>query len=632
MRVEKVDPGPLYVLKSGYYSPALVNAAKAVPGMSYDGAIRGWIGYPDAIAATVARLRHEGLRIDDSELPEPDGWKDARSPFLFATSSLRPYQVDGVRFLIARAAEGALLADGMRLGKTAQSITAARAFKQHTLVVCPSHVVGVWARHPKTPPEAGGPGEIAKWWPDAWKPDSGGDDTGSQGGDLDGVCVLESVKPFKAQETARKLGAKSKRTEDESRTFLTARAEIVMRASQLRHAKVIVCHYDILYAWVDVLREWGIATFIIDEVHAVSGWKSRRAAAVAEIAGISRRRIGLSGTPLTNRPRDLHNVLNILAPNRFGYFFAGERQGTFARLYCAAHQQTVGNGVNAKVVWNFDGNSNLDVPDGKAALTVQETLHARLQYMMLRRVKSQVDDQLPDKTRQIVDVAIPARHIVAPSMQMLTGGTPGKEMRRCLDLAADGKLKHVIELVRSHVEEGEKVLCFCYRRRFAEAVADAVGGSFVHGGVPQSKRDERIAKLRAQKGPGVLCATIDTTSTGIDLSFASVAVVAELTWEPHELAQMEERLYRFGAGEGKRKNIVQYVIARGTGDELILRGVVSKLDQFERAIGPTGDRMKEDLGAKRQEDALAALRKTLLTMADEDDRPSTVKKKKKAKG
>ena len=250
---------------------------------------------------------------------------------------------------------------------------------------------------------------------------------------------------------------------------------------------------------------------------------------------------------------------------------------------------------------------------------------------MLRRLKKDVDPQLPSKTRQVVDVSIPARNVIAITQPML--GKGGGELRRCLDLAADGKLKSVVDLAASHLLEGEKVICFCYRRLFAERVADelisgpryasvrSIGDDedsralveFVHGGLTQKERDKRIHRLRTHDGPGVLACTIDTTSTGIDLSFASVAVVGELTWEPHELAQLEERLYRFGDDS---KALIQYVIARGTGDELILRGVINKLDTFERVIGATGDAMKEEL-TRKKEDGMRRLYAALAEMQKE---------------
>jgi len=225
--------------------------------------------------------------------------------------------------------------------------------------------------------------------------------------------------------------------------------------------------------------------------------------------------------------------------------------------------------------------------------------------MMLRRLKKDVDPELPAKTRQIIDVVVPPKAMIGVTQQTLAGD--GSALRRCLDLAADAKLKSVVEIVTNHLLEGEKVICFCYRRAFAERVLsdvrkkikDSTAGyhaEYVHGGVVQKDRDLRIAAVRKHVGPALLSCTTDTTATGIDLSFSSIAVVAEFTWEPHELAQQEERLYKFGSAG---KNLIQYIIARGTGDELIVRSIVSKLDMFEKIIGSTGDGMKDDFAEKK---------------------------------
>ena len=617
--VKRVGDGPLWSVGSTYYSPAVVEHAKAVPGMVYDNPTHAWHGYADAVTAVVARLATKGIRcVGADELPDPESWRTARTPYLFATTGLREYQIEGVRFLIARAREGALLADGMRLGKSLVAITTARAFKQKTLVLCPSHVVGVWGRS-KDAPE--GPGEIAKWWPDAWHSETA----------TPGVVCLETVKPFKIQTALRKLEKKEPKsmTRAEARAYDAAQAEQAAFIRKLEHAQVIVCHYDIIYAWVDVLKAWGLGTLIIDECHVLSGWQSRRSEAIKELRESASRCILATGTPVTNLPKNLHNLLEILAPNRFGYFFTGQRPGCFSKVFCAAHQKTVGSGQDAKTVWDYSGRSNIDEPDGKTALTVEETLKARLKFVMLRRLKKDVDAQLPEKVRQIVDVSIPARNCISVSQKML--GPGGGELRRCLDLAADGKLASVVALIEGHIAEEEKVLCFCYRRLFAERVAEDIENSmpsgvmvkFVHGGLPQKERDKRIHALRTHPGPGVLACTIDTTSTGIDLSFASVAVFGELTWEFQDLSQAEERLYSYGKNA---KALIQYVIARGTGDELILRGVINKLDTSERAGVASGDAMKEDL-ARKKEGGMARLYAAMAEM----QKASTPKPPKRAK-
>jgi len=617
IRVSRVDDGPLWGIRSSYWSPKLVEHAQAVPGMHFERSVGQWQGYLDAVTAVVARLAFVGIDcIEIDEIPPPDAWKTTRTPYLFSTAGLRDYQIEGVRFLLVKAREGALLADGMRLGKSCQATAAARAFKGKTLILCPSHVVGVWSR-PKDAPE--GPGEIAKWWPDAWKTESG----------APGVVHLESVKPFTFKENLRKVAEKAKRkpTPEELQIIQDNIAE---HALALKDAQVIVCHYDIVYAWADVLKLWGMSTFILDEGHILSGYQSRRSEQIKSLREAAKHTIMLTGTPITNLPKHAHNVLEILAFNRFGYFFTPKRPGCFAKLFCDSKEKTVGVGNDQIVVWDHTGRSNLDEPDGKAALVKAETLNARIKHVMLRRLKKDVDPQLPNKVRQIIDVSIPARQMIGLSHKIFDMG--GKDLRNALDLAADGKLKSVIAVGAGHVDEGEKVLMFCYRRLFAEAVAAGLEKKvsdnalvvFVHGGLSQKERDRRIHKLRMHKGPGALACTIDTTSTGIDLSFANVAVVGELTWEPHELAQLEERLYKYGADS---KALIEYIIARGTGDELILRAVINKLDTFERVIGETGDDMKKGLTRPRED----SMKRLMAAMVEMQQTPVTKVRRKKVK-
>ena len=375
---------------------------------------------------------------------------------------------------------------------------------------------------------------------------------------------------------------------------------------------------------------------ILDECHIVAAWQSRRAKALKELAEAATWRIGLTGTPITGALKTAHNVFDILCPGRFGYFFAGvDQEGnvrtSYAKTFCQSKQVSVGKGEHMITVWDHSGRAAMDEPDGIVTLTQEETLHDRLAHFMLRRLKKEVDKQLPQKQRMIVDVTVPANKTVALSRGVLGGD--GAELRDVLNQAADYKLPTVVALVRDHLGEGEKVLCFCYRRLFAEKVAGEIKKKdkqslveFVHGGMTQKERDKRIHRVRSHNGPAVLCCTIDTTSTGIDLSFSPVAVVAELVWEPHELAQLEERLYAYGKDI---KALIQYVIARGTGDELILRGVISKLDTFEKVVGETGDDMKKELAA-RKGDPMKRLFAALTQMQKAYGEPEAIKKKRKA--
>jgi SNF2 family DNA or RNA helicase len=352
-------------------------------------------------------------------------------------------------------------------------------------------------------------------------------------------------------------------------------------------ADVAVIHYDIIYAWVDALLEWskGDLTIVFDEFQVLLNPTSRRSIACRTLAHTAKGRIGLSGTPPVDKIKNLHNAVDTICPGRFGEFFP------FCMRYADAQQKEVdGPEKTKKIVWDFSGRSNT------------KELRQRLDWFCLRRTKREVMKELPALQRQIVDVEVPAKHRIAMNARLVGDQ---RQMRMALDSAADGKFKSVIELIRGHLEAGQRVVVGTFRRAVCERIADVIGEyaptQFIHGGVSLTRRNKIVADLHRTEGPVCLVANIDSTKTGIDFTFANVGVFAELVWEPHELAQWEARAHRFGASL-KEPVLMQYVIARGTGDELILHAVINKLDNFLDLVETdAGDGLKEALAGKKDE-------------------------------
>lgn len=501
-----------WAISSPRYSPALRFEAKATPGMHWDGVKRAWIGWPDAAASCVERLRARGVRVKvkgslTPELDTRDGESQVRERFL---RKLRDYQRAGVEFLVAQSPDGALLADDMGLGKTRQALHAIAAIGRPAIVVCPSFVRGVWQR------------EIAKWLP-KWK-----------------IVDLMGVKP------KIRFGKKRRR--------------------------IYLVHYDVVHAWVEKLmaRTPPIEMIVFDEIHFLQSDRSRRSQACKELARHCIYKIGLSGTPMTSRPRDLWNPIDTLSEGRFG------RPFDFYLRYCNAHRVEVGSPNNPKTVWDVKGSSHLD------------ELGARMQFFMLRRTKSDVSLELPPRTRQVVEVEVATRKRVA----FAKAWQSDKAMRSALSVAADGKLPRAVELIGNHVETGSKVVLFAYRKAVAELIAaslraQGVNAQTVTGDVPAKKR-----QLIVDQQPTVLCVTMDATQVGIDFSYADVAVFVELHWVPSTLAQCEARLHRFGQ---KKPVLIQYVVALSTVDEIIRDAVIDKIEHFEGVVGKTDDGLRQSL-------------------------------------
>jgi SWI/SNF-related matrix-associated actin-dependent regulator of chromatin subfamily A-like protein 1 len=499
-------------IHSSGFSIPVRNIAKTTPGLSWDPIERAWVGYADAVATATKRLRatvrvhgNVGVPLGEPIMP-------------VASKGLRDYQILGVQFLIAKAAEGCILADEVGLGKSAMAATAARALREKTVIVCPSFVRGVWL-DPKE-------GQLAKWWKDA-RP-----------------IGLSGTKPNPID------------------------------------CDVAVIHYDILYAWVDTLIAWGAKTVIFDEGHYAQSAKSRRTQAMDKLAATCSYRMMLTGTPMPSRPINLWAPVNVISEGRFGKFFG------YALRYAAAHIEQIElhtEGVKTtRNVWKFDGASNLDELNERMSWAPE-----RPWGFMLRRLKSDVALELPARTRQIITLEVLKSHITPPSAALKND----KMLRRALDMAADGKFPQVIDLVAGHLESGAKVVVGTYRRHIAQVIADGVKQKHpwrvevITGETPRAKR-EAIVKSQ----PDLICGTLDSMSVGINLSFASVGVIAELVWVPSTLIQWEGR---FGRHEGKNI-LIQYCIARGTCDDLVKRLVLAKLDRFTEAVGKTDDKLRED--------------------------------------
>ena len=520
IRVDRTEVPHLYSITPSYFSPALRAVLKQSPGMRWESHRGQWraIGYSDAVTLACKLLQERGV-LFEGKPPGPPAWQEGWLTTPIADTHLRPYQKEGVRFLVCQAREGALLSDALGLGKTIQAIIAARALKEKTCIVCPSFVRMVWGE------------ELPRWWP-----------------------AIKNVIATPKGVTPKPIDPK---------------------------CRVVLIHYDILYAWTDTLLQWGVKTLVLDEGHACMSATSRRSKAVRKLADVAPYRMMLTGTPLTNRIRDLHNVVDTLCPNRFGSFFE------FGRRYCNGHQVTIPT-KPPKTVWDFDGKSNL------------EELHERLSFFMLRRTRADVGMQLPARARQIIEVEVGKKFTCDFSVAELWKSS--RAMRRTLDLAADGKLDTTIALAKQHAGDGEKVVVYCWRRAFAEAISSAMAVAgiptgVIYGGVSLDKRKKLLKEAASTQGGHVLVCNIDTVREGISLTYARVGIIAELTWEGHELVQLEGRQYRFGQSSTV---LFQYIIGLGCVDEIIRERVIDRLDQSEATVGKEDHRMQEELHIKKQ--------------------------------
>ena len=443
---------------------------------------------------------------------------------------LFPHQVEGIAFLLGR--RRALLADDMGLGKTRQSILAMVEAEPEGpyLIVCPASIKRNWARE------------------------------------------IEIVLP-------------------EATTIIVNPAPLPIRDFN----EWVIINYELLGKNLDHLLEFDWRGVVFDEAHYLKNYQSQRSKNAAKLVKeIEENPVvhALTGTPMTNRPRDLFPILQ-LVNHPLGKSFL-----SFAKRYCEAYQGDFG--------WVADGASNLD------ELTVQ--LHG----VMLRRTKDEVLD-LPPKVRTWLDVELhpyAIQHYNGLVKEFLSKfespdaiyGLPeslemSDETRDDLEESIDTtdlgtrlgritqvrraiafiKCRHTIKFVENALEQGEKVIIFTAflntMERFNQHFGDRA--VYVTGEVPAQKRQDRVDQFQNDENTRLFIANMHLAGVGLNLTAARQVVFNDLDWVPANHWQAEDRAYRIGQTGTVN---VTYMIATGTIDSFVKTVLETKAALMEAVV------------------------------------------------
>ena len=170
---------------------------------------------------------------------------------------LRPYQIQGAEWLLARARGGlgALLADEMGLGKTVQTLAIIEVLPGTTLVVCPSSLVWNWKR------------EARHFLPD--------------------LSVLSLDGPDREK-----------------------------RFAAIPDHRLVITSYALLRRDIERYKARTFAAVVLDEAQHIKNPDSQNAKAACALTAQSR--FILTGTPVENSLRDLWSLFEFLLPGYLG--------------------------------------------------------------------------------------------------------------------------------------------------------------------------------------------------------------------------------------------------------------------------------------------------------------------------
>lgn len=324
--------------------------------------------------------------------------------------------------------------------------------------------------------------------------------------------------------------------------------------------ELVIVNYDILPQEVTSHTKF---VLVCDEVHLTKNYKAKRSKSVKVLAGLADKVIGLTGTPIMNRPFDLFGVLSALHLDKqvFGSWM------NFMRLFEGTKNRWGG--------YDF----------GRVSPMVPELLRR----VMLRRRREEVLPDLPRKSYTTLTVnGIPAS--LKARMDDMYDDVAG--LLDCDELPpfemfsqlrgelAETRIDAMLEIVESHEEEGIPLVVFSAHRKPIDTLAIREGWATITGSTKPEERQNIVREFQSGSLKGIAL-TIQAGGVGLTLTKAWKALFVDLDWTPALNAQAEDRICRIG--QTKPCEIVRMVSDHPL-DTHVLKLLSNKIELFNNAI------------------------------------------------
>jgi len=320
----------------------------------------------------------------------------------------------------------------------------------------------------------------------------------------------------------------------------------------------VIVNYDILKNFHDIkdkdnsqILKSNFELVIMDEAHMISNPQAQRTKIVNDLCNKLERVWLLTGTPMTSRPMNYYNLLNLVDSPVAANWMA------YAKRYCNGFQFSVGK----RKVWNVTGASNLD------------ELRERTQTHILRRLKEDVLD-LPDKIITPVYLRLKSKDYEELMGEYYEWYDKNQEESSSLTIQfgklmkvrkviAQEKVKSTIELAENIIEQGKKVIIFTNFTDTLQEIYNHFGKSAVYldGSCSKPHRQKAVDEFQENDKIKVFVGNLKAAGVGITLTSAEAVIMNDLSFVPAEHAQAEDRSHRIGQ---KNSTSVYYPLFENT--------------------------------------------------------------------
>jgi SNF2 family DNA or RNA helicase len=353
---------------------------------------------------------------------------------------------------------------------------------------------------------------------------------------------------------------------------------------QIPQHDLIVTNYALLRRDLEALKKFEFRAVILDEAQFIKNPSAQISQSVKQLR--AEHRLALTGTPLENRLLDLWSIVDFVQPTYLG------NQAQF-------HETYEPTGEDAE--W--------------AQRMARRKLSSKLRPIMLRRLKRQVAQDLPDRieerrdcelgeaqrklylaelrrSREQVMQTVQAKGLARSRIHVLAALTRLRQV--CCHPAlvgsdsASGKTETLFELIEPLLDEGQKVLVFSQFVQMLQLLQKECGQRSMptHVLTGETKnRMEVVQRFQDDPNPCLFLLSLRAAGTGLNLTTASYVILYDPWWNPAVEAQAIDRTHRIG----QTRTVNAYrLIAPGTVEEKIWELQQRKAQTIADVLGEEG--------------------------------------------
>ena len=339
--------------------------------------------------------------------------------------------------------------------------------------------------------------------------------------------------------------------------------------SQFGKYDIVLTSYGVTRLDIDLFEKFAFHYCILDESQVIKNPSSNIAKAVLRLK--ARFRLTLTGTPVENSTMDLWSQMTFINPGILGIhaYFKKEYQVPIEKKADEARAQKLNTIIKPFVLRRLKSQVAFDLPEKTENIYYtnmtpeQESRYEEAKNYYRGKILKQIEAEGFEQAHMTILEGLSKLRQLSNHPHMIDPSYSGDS----------GKMEDVSHMIDNAVLEGHKILLFSQFVKHLTLFRDllhkkGISFAYLDGATSEKERAHQIDRFNKEEAIKIFLISIKAGGLGLNLTQADYVFILDPWWNPAVEAQAIDRAHRIGQ---KRKVFTYKFITRNTVEEKILR-------------------------------------------------------------